>query len=269
MHIYCEPIRHDYTLTKLNEECGIAHWHLRMEFVYVLEGVCEINVGKTSYLCSAGDMAVINPSEIHSIANVRNSKLYVCTFNPEILRYFCSELKFLENCISGKKLSQAGIAGEMLQCFEEGYREHTSGVAWNDLLVKSNIIKMYGLLVRHFEDKSKKRTKNSEKFLQFQEAMLYIEEHYAEKITLSDIARVINYNTSYASSLFVSYTGKNFKTYLDSFRINKAVKLIKSTDYTVSEISAQCGFANIRTFNNVFHRITGMTPSELRNTNTR
>lgn len=268
MLIYCEPIRHDYTITKLNKECGVAHWHLRMEFVYVLEGICEVQVGEKSYLCSAGDMAVINPSEIHYIADVQNSKLYVCTFNPEMFSNFCSELKLLNNFIPGELLNQAGIAGEMLRCFKESYRERTNGVAWNDILIKSNIIKMYGLLVRHFEDKSNKRTKNSEKYQQFQEAMRYIEEHYAENITLSDVARVLNYNTSYASSLFVSYTGKNFKTYLDSFRINKAVKLIKHTDYTISVISAQCGFVNIRTFNNVFHRITGMTPSELRNMNT-
>ena len=78
------------------------------------------------------------------------------------------------------------------------------------------------------------------------------------------MAKIINYNPSYVSSLFVSYTVVNFKSYLDSFRINKAVELIKNTNATITDISAQCGYENIRTFNNTFKRVTQMTPTQMR-----
>ena len=97
--------------------------------------------------------------------------------------------------------------------------------------------------------------------------LAYITEHYAENISLADLSATINYNASYISTLFVTYTGVNFKTYLDNFRINLAVELLRSSNQTVADIAAHCGYENIRTFNNTFKRITGTTPSFVRKEN--
>ena len=267
MHIHYENIQPNCTITMLHKEAGYAHWHQRVEFVYILNGSCEITVGNTKNVCSAGDMAVIQSGEIHSIVDIQDSAMYVCTFDPELIRYFRADMKYIQNYISTEMLTASGVADEILRNFEEMYKEDFCGKDWNDVLIRANIIKMYCLLVRHFERDNNGRPQNPDKLQQFQEALRYVEENYARNITFSDVAKIINYNTSYASSLFVSYTGLNFKTYLDSIRINKAVKMIKRTDRTISDISAQCGFTNIRTFNNVFRKVTGITPSELRHSN--
>lgn len=265
MRILHEPIQRNYTIRKLHKEWGFAHWHQRVEFVYVLDGVCEIKVGNTKNVCTAGDLIVIHCGEIHSIADVKDSTLYVCTFDPEMIQYIHKDMRFIRSYIPAEMLKEAGIADAVLQNLEDSYRENTMELVCNDVMVLSSIIRIYALLVRHFEITNDEKPQNPAKLRQFQEALLYIEENYSENITLSDVAKVINYNTSYVSSLFVAYTGLNFKTYLDSFRINKAVKLIKRTECTISDISSQCGFNNIRTFNNVFRKITGMTPMDVRN----
>ena len=77
----------------------------------------------------------------------------------------------------------------------------------------------------------------------------------------------MNYTPTYVSTLFVSCAGVNFKTYLDNFRVKKAADMLCSTQQTITDIASQCGYDNVRTFNNAFRRVTGQSPSQLRKNN--
>ena len=266
MRIRHELIPENYTVRNFRKLSGFDHWHQKVEMIYIRDGICEIKIGNKTASCKRGDMAIIHSGEIHSIKDVENSAMYICTFAPDILNYFCSQMEFVRNFISAEMMEEAGLSAEITRIFEEILKMDSSDIIWNDVLIQTDIIRMYSLLLGHFRREETEKPQNLAKLQHFQEALLYIEEHYAENITLSDVARVINYNTSYASSLFVSYTGKNFKTYLDSFRINKAVRLLQRTDCKIADISSQCGFVSIRTFNDVFRKVTGTTPRQLRNT---
>ena len=135
------------------------------------------------------------------------------------------------------------------------------------MLIQSNIIRLYSLLVRHFERQTPPENQSIARFENFQNVLRYITENFAGNITLAQVAKEINYTPAYVSTLFVTYAGVNFKSYLDSFRINKAVELVKNTDMTVLDIAAGCGYVNVRTFQYAFKRITGQSPSEMRKTN--
>lgn len=267
LKIYHEPVKHKFSIHKKQKIIGngIDHWHQRTELVYVLSGECDIKIGKTTYTFYSGDLAVVHSGEIHSIFIAEECEMYICLFNPSILYNFQAEMKFIKGYIPAAELKQAGIDREVLQLFEEIDREKTDSGVWHESIIQSDIIRLYSILVRHFEQKAHAGGKNSSKFQYFQEALSYITENYSENIALKDIAQKINYNPTYVSTLFVTYTGVNFKTYLDSFRINLAVELIKNTDQTIADIASQCGYENVRTFNNTFKRITNLSPSQLRN----
>ena len=136
-----------------------------------------------------------------------------------------------------------------------------------ETLIQARLLQLYGLLVRYFEDDQTKDKATLTRLKQFQSIVEYIEAHYAENITLVELAEVINYNTAYVSKLFVACAGVTFKTYLDDYRIQKAVKRLNTGDDTVAEIAAQCGYDNVRTFYNAFRRVTGQTPNRFRKTN--
>ena len=266
MDVRHEMIQPNYTIRKLHREWGIAHWHQRVELVYVIQGRCEIAIGNNKRIYASGDLAVIHSGEVHSVSDVEDSALYICTFDSRMLHQFCSDTKEVCNCITADMLSNVGIQNEVLKCFEEMFHESNKEDDRSEILILAGIFRLYGLLTRHFEQEPVGITKSKAKLQQFQEALRYIEENYTDNITLQDVAQTINYNPTYVSTLFGVYTGLNFKTYLDSFRVHKAVKMLKGSCSTIADISAQCGFSNIRTFNNVFRKVTGMTPSEFRNT---
>ena len=100
--------------------------------------------------------------------------------------------------------------------------------------------------------------------LNLQRLLDYINLNYEKDISLQTLADEINYSVNYVSSLFKKYSSITFKEYLDRIRISHAAELIRrnDTNHSFTEISARCGYDNIRTFNNVFKRIMGCTPTD-------
>ena len=98
----------------------------------------------------------------------------------------------------------------------------------------------------------------------FQHVLSYLEEHLDEPITLETIASLAGYSPSYTSRFFRQLTGNGFTEYLNMLRVSKAAELLHSTDQRILDIAYACGFGNVRTFNRVFVRYTGITPSVFR-----
>ncbi|KIL42314.1 hypothetical protein SD70_02060 [Gordoniibacillus kamchatkensis] len=97
------------------------------------------------------------------------------------------------------------------------------------------------------------------------EAVLqYVNEHYAEPITLSKAAEKVYLSPTYLSTLFKARTGKSFIGYVTEKRIEEAKKRLIYTDEKIVSIADSCGFENIRHFNRVFKAATGLTPKQFR-----
>lgn len=268
MNIHHENITRGYTVAKMTRHhSGRLHWHQRMEFVYILDGECRIKIGKEERLCLPGDIAVMHSGEIHALSNSVPCTMYICTFDPCVLYHFQPSVQFVAGFVSAAQLQEKGIDKEICRIFDEMYREQEMAAACWEMLIQSNIIRLYSLLVRHFERQTPPENQSIARFENFQNVLRYITENFAGNITLAQVAKEINYTPAYVSTLFVTYAGVNFKSYLDSFRINKAVELVKNTDMTVLDIASVCGYENVRTFQYAFKRITGSSPSEMRKTN--
>lgn len=267
MEIYHEIIKHHYTI-RLRNLCKppYDHWHQRTELLLVHCGNCRVWIGKNAYQGKPGDLFVIHSGEIHALTCEENCQLYVCTFDPSILYSFQPEIKFIQPYIPAQALQEVGLLEQVKALFAEMLREKEQAESWHDVIIRSDILRLYTLFVRHFPRDVSSSKQNMTRFLHFQQALSYIAQHYTENIRLPDVAKTISYNPSYASSLFVTYAGVNFKTYLDNFRINKAVKLLQSTNLSIADISSLCGYENIRTFNNTFKRVTQRIPSQIRET---
>ena len=93
------------------------------------------------------------------------------------------------------------------------------------------------------------------------EAKKYIEEHYYEKITLEDIAYIVNLNPVYFSVLFKKETGLNFSSYLAEIRIENAKKMICSSNETIAVIGERVGYKDYRYFSQIFTKSVGIKPA--------
>lgn len=95
-------------------------------------------------------------------------------------------------------------------------------------------------------------------------AMRYIEEYYAKDLTLEKMASYVHMNASYFSSYFKKQTGKNFKEYLTTVRLQNALRLLISTDKKNYEIADEVGFSDAKAFTQQFQKMYGKTPQAYR-----
>lgn len=92
----------------------------------------------------------------------------------------------------------------------------------------------------------------------------YIRKNYMKDISMQDAARMMNYSDAYFCKLFKQCFDQNFTAYLACFRINEARRLLQDKNASVREVSMLVGYYDANYFAKVFKRITGMNPSEYR-----
>ncbi|MEK3670907.1 response regulator [Paenibacillus sp. FSL R10-2771] len=97
---------------------------------------------------------------------------------------------------------------------------------------------------------------------QLAQVKTYVEEHYAENITLESIAAMVYMNPYYFSSFFKKHTGQNFKNYVTEVRMGHAQRLLLQSDLMVYEIADRVGYNNARHFSDMFKKQFGKLPQE-------
>lgn len=93
----------------------------------------------------------------------------------------------------------------------------------------------------------------------------YIEQHFAEQITLKGLENLFHLNGSYISVTFKRITGIGLNKYIRQLRMDYAVKLLSDTDYKMSDVCEKSGFTNYVHFSKEFKKYTGYSPSDYRN----
>ena len=97
-----------------------------------------------------------------------------------------------------------------------------------------------------------------------QEACAWVAIHYAQPITLTDLAGVVHLHPKYLSTVFPLVTGCGFGDYLSNVRIEQAKGLLLDRRLSCQTIAEQVGYQNERCFAQAFRRCAGVTPTEYR-----
>ena len=88
----------------------------------------------------------------------------------------------------------------------------------------------------------------------------YIDTHFNEDITRSDMAQIVFLNPDYLARIFKAETGQSLGAYVKERRIFEAKRLLAETNIQVKEIALRVGYDNSSYFSHVFHQYTGVTP---------
>ncbi|MCR5675904.1 MAG: response regulator [Lachnospiraceae bacterium] len=98
-----------------------------------------------------------------------------------------------------------------------------------------------------------------------QEAIRYIEEHYAEEdLTLNRLAAHVNFSPNHLSAVFRQQTGQPFIKYLTDYRMNAAKQMLTTSGKKSSEIGLLVGYRDPHYFSYLFKKTQGMTPTQYR-----
>lgn len=95
-------------------------------------------------------------------------------------------------------------------------------------------------------------------------SIAYLNEHYAENVSVDQLARISHYSVAQFRKLFVKLMHMSPSEYVVQVRINAAKTLLKTTDRLIADIAAETGFCDHSHFIKTFRAATGQTPTEYR-----
>jgi len=92
----------------------------------------------------------------------------------------------------------------------------------------------------------------------------YVEQSYSEPLPLGKAARIAALESSYFSSYFRAKVGITFTEWLRQVRIEKAMELMRASDFSITEVAYEVGFVSLGAFERAFKQHTRMTPMEFK-----
>lgn len=90
----------------------------------------------------------------------------------------------------------------------------------------------------------------------------YINEHFAEDLSLEQIADLAGFSKYHFTRLFKQYTDTSFYKYLNQKRIDYAKTLLLDPNLPVLDVALQCGFSSLSAFLRMFKQLNMCTPTE-------
>ncbi|MCI9066820.1 MAG: AraC family transcriptional regulator [Lachnospiraceae bacterium] len=255
------------------------HWHEEMEILIVDQGIAEVSTDDATYLIKPGQGLIINQNIMHCIHahNEKSCTFHSLVFHPDYI--FGHKNNYLQTeyllPIQSYRLFKAFFLDEsapwherMLQMLKEviglnldqhfGYEIATKGYLchfWVELLRQ----------IPHADAPIVSRVSPDEQ--RVKEAMLFIRTHYAEPLSLQEIADSIHVSKSECCRCFARTLQMSPFEYLMKYRIYESTKkLMDSEQYfaSIAELAASVGFNNTSYFNKLFKKYLGCTPTYYR-----
>lgn len=255
------------------------HWHEELELGYIQEGISKIVTVGAEYTIHQGDGFFVNSNVMCMKQNASSGIKTIeinHIFHPVFLGgHFKSrfETKYLNPIINNRQIEvhvirrghlTANLILENLSHLKELQNETDSEFQTRNILSET-----WSLLIKELqENPDKPIITGTEQTNRLRNMIAFINQHYFEKVTLSEIARTAGISEREATRCFKKGIGQSPMEYLIEYRLNQSKKLLLETDNTITDICQQCGFSDSAYFGKIFRRFYGMTPSRYRSGST-
>ncbi|MDD3430233.1 MAG: response regulator [Oscillospiraceae bacterium] len=148
-----------------------------------------------------------------------------------------------------------GVADYLLKPYEDDSELETAVEKIRQRLIEKNNQSAQPSMFRFDLEKGTKS-----KYIE--EAITYIRAHYAQDISVGGCAEAISLSEGYLSRLFKKETGYTFNSYVASYRIHVAMRLLKDHHMKVYEVAPLVGYLDTNYFSTIFKKSVGISPSE-------
>ena len=231
------------------------HFHRGYELLYVMEGSAELMIDGIKQDLRTGEFAMLLSNQIHMLQVNDDSQVWVCGFSTDFLPDFHKKIK---NYIGDNSVFRCDPL--ILQYLHKEVFPYDD--YWGNVLDKHKLKGVLYLLCSAYLDSVSLSKRDRSQVDMMNMISDYIENNSSRKLSLQDVATELGYDYSYFSRLFRKIFAVSFPEFLNNFRCSTAVEMIRNTDLSLSAIAEESGFQSIRTFNSVFLRHMGMTPSQ-------
>lgn len=245
------------------------NWHEALELMLILKGHVEMSCGGERVNLEEDDLLLIDSNVGHaSLAKEEGSIAMVLHLEPGYLEeYYRPGKAWLFSGNTDEQTRNRPAVVQIRGIMASMITRADSSDPLEKLQLEQELNHLLTLLFRLFPPRKRDRSEalRTEKQKGIMDRILkYVEENYQERITLEDLSRLCQYNTSYLSTYFKNHMGINFYDYLTRIRLREATLELCSTENTVLEIAGRHGFPDVKAFNASFRKAFGKSPKEYR-----
>lgn len=250
------------------------HWHEEVEFSLVRQGRLCVTIAGQQHVFAAGEGFYLNTNILHAMeqegeqpalwdSHMLHPMLlggsYKSVFDSKYMAPVLKNRKFELVAFRGENESQRTILRLLEQTAEAQEQPHSEFRTRN--LFSEIWLSLMDELARLEQSDGLAKPVSQERI---QVMLEYIHRHYAEKITLEQIAASAIISERECLRCFRSCIRKTPFEYLMDYRIQAAEKLLRTTTLPITEIAIQCGFSNSAYFAKMFRELRNVTPSQYR-----
>lgn len=234
-----------------------AHWHEELEFLYIEEGTMHGIISGTPYEMKAGEFYFINSGELHELSAHTHSMHHAIVFDPQLLNfdlYDACQYNFIQPITQKKLLFPNNISSALSQEEQESLRQLFLELIYNYhypkqcalLKIKICLLQILELCFRtEILIQNQTTGKQLSSMNQLKEVLDFIRSHYAEEITLKELADIACMSPTYFCRYFHQEMGKTPFAFLNEYRIKKAAILLDDSSLSVSDIAINFGFVKL------------------------
>ncbi len=248
----------------------VHHWHKNIEIVRILEGNLSIALNNSSFVAKKGDIVFVNSETVHG-ASPDSKCLYECVvFDPELVPSLPSNTEnFSEGLLNGsiRLTEQPPVDNtELYECVEKLFRALTEDSDSSRYVVVGLLCSMYGIILKErlYQKSDNVPFGASKTIASYKNVIKYIRSSYSENLSLEDMANSAGMSKKYFCTFFKQFTHQTPFEYLISYRIERAVHFLLTTDKSITDISYSCGFNDLSYFIKTFKALKGTSPGNFR-----
>ena len=250
--IYDSPEEKEYPL----------HWHDAVEIIMPVVNDFPVVCGSTEYILKEKDILIIPPGELHNLKLQKGRRIIMLCDNAMLegnpalneLNTVLSRPLWINNEYD------SGFVAGLNETIMEMLRIFDSARPFAEILLFQKFITLLLRIAEYRTNPENKETEGSEIMLLINR---YIDSCFMNPITLDSLAENLGYSKFYLSRI-LSRGGISFSDMVNARRIKAAEFLLRDENCSVTQAVFNSGFSSIATFNRVFRKMKGCTPTSFR-----
>lgn len=252
------------------------HWHEEAEILFVTDGIMELVVDNISIFARKGTVVLIPPNLLHVAYQYQNKKCrfsslvfhtdFIASKNADVIQTQQLEPFFDNTFVSSyvmystdrKYESVQQLLRELIPCYQTPH-------PYRELLIKGLL---YQLLFHLLQKEEKHNEKSVSDYIHEErkkKVLGFIEENYQNPLNLEELAASVSLSKEQFCRFFKNSFRSTPMQYLNSYRINRSMNLLRETGLSITDIAIAVGYDSSNYFAISFKKMTGVTPSQFRN----
>jgi AraC-like DNA-binding protein len=222
------------------------------DLTYIIQGEARYTINGIAHHLSGGDLLCLPPESVREGVTYPDRLMRCFSINFQ-LKTFKGGLARLPFPV----VSHIGCKEDIIRLF------HELSSVWVEKQT-SALLEARGLfllILQRFFDLIVYKSDSTAEDPRIKKAIRYIAAHFAEKISVKEMAETVRLNPAYFGALFKRETGVKLTEYLIRTRIHNARNMLASGEYTVCDVAEACGFVDAAHFYKHFKTLMGFPPS--------